>query len=157
MMRWLWVPVVFAQAVLSARGVAIDVRVAGARGDGVSMDTAAIQGAIDRVSAEGGGDVRVAAGRYRIGSLQLRDGVRLQLDAGAVLVGSTDLKDYTLGRLIYAEGAKGVVIEGAGEIDGGGEAFWEYKKSYAGPSWRGTAQFEYRALTQVRQFEKDAC
>ncbi|HPA17950.1 MAG TPA: glycosyl hydrolase family 28 protein [Verrucomicrobiae bacterium] len=130
--------------------VPVDVRAAGAKGDGVAMDTAAIQGAIDRVAAGGGGEVRVPAGRYRIGSLQIRDAVRLHLEAGAILMGSADLKDYTLGRLIYAEGAKGIVIEGEGEIDGSGGAFWERGKPYAGPPWRGTAQFEYKALKRPR-------
>lgn len=141
-----WLGVVAAPLAVGA----IDVRSAGAKGDGVAMDTATIQGAIDRCADGGGGEVRVPAGRYRIGSLRMRDHVRLHLDAGAVLVGSTALKDYAKGGLISAEDAKGVVIDGEGDIDASGDAFWERAKPYAGPPWRGTAQFEYRAMKRPR-------
>lgn len=128
----------------------LDVKSFGARGDGTVLDTAAIQSAIDRCLEQGGGEVRLPPGRYLTGSLQLRSGVRFHLAKGATLAGSTSMEDYKRGPLLFAEDAKGVVIEGGGEIDAGGEAFWEYAKPYSGPEWRGTAQFEYRALRRPR-------
>ncbi|MCX7838448.1 MAG: glycoside hydrolase family 28 protein, partial [Anaerolineae bacterium] len=57
-----------------------------ARGDGITLDTHALQRAIDAAAQCGGGTVFVPAGRYVIGSIVLRDHITLYLDAGAVLV-----------------------------------------------------------------------
>ncbi len=105
----------------------------GVVGDGATLNTAAIQKLIDEASAQGGGTVAFAAGRYLTGTIQLKDGVTLRLEAGAVLLGSTRAADYrnldpfTAGdgiplgyALIVADGAKNVGIEGAGTIDGQG-------------------------------------
>ena len=56
--------------------------------------TQAIQQAIDRCSASGGGRVVVPAGTFRIGTLILRDDVELHLCRGAVLLGSDRIEDY---------------------------------------------------------------
>jgi hypothetical protein len=115
----------------------INVRVAGARGDGARLDTRALQSAIDRCAAGGGGTVWFPAGAYLSGTLFLRDRVTLHLEPGAVLLGSRDLADYppTVARvrsytdnytersLIYAEGVKEIGLEGGGTIDGQGAAF----------------------------------
>lgn len=103
----------------------------GAVGDGIAMDTRALQGAIDACHAQGGGVVWVPAGDYQIGTIVLKSNVTLSLDYGATLLGSKDLADYpTEGldnpreggphTLIYANGAKNVRIEGLGVIDGRG-------------------------------------
>ncbi len=113
------------------------VRELGAAGDGVRLDTKALQEAIDRVALAGGGTVHVRAGRYLTGTLVLKDDVALHLDSGAVLLGSTNLEhypsmvpsirsytdNYTERSLIYAEGRKGVAIQGRGAIDGQGRSF----------------------------------
>jgi polygalacturonase len=114
-----------------------DVVDAGARGDGRSLNTQAIQKAIDACSQSGGGTVHFPPGRYLSGTLRLRSRVRLFLDAGAVLIGSTDLAHYpslvpafrsftdtyTEKSLIYAEKVEDVSIEGRGVIDGQGASF----------------------------------
>ncbi|MEI6862707.1 MAG: glycosyl hydrolase family 28 protein, partial [Verrucomicrobiota bacterium] len=105
----------------------------GVVGDGVTLNTVAIQKLIDEASAQGGGTVWFPAGLYLTGTIQLKDGVTLRLDAGAVLLGSTRAADYrnldpfTAGdgvplgyALIVADGAKNVGVEGAGTIDGQG-------------------------------------
>ena len=119
-----------------------DLAPTGAAGDGVTLDTLAIQTAIDRCAAAGGGVVLFPPGRYLIGTLHLRDRVTLMLEAGAVLLGSKRLEDYPIWHdsipsytstytercLIRADGAKDVAIKGAGTIDGNGAAFTgEYK------------------------------
>ncbi|MFE5317697.1 glycoside hydrolase family 28 protein [Paenibacillus sp. NPDC056579] len=108
----------------------------GAAADGQTNDTLAIQAAIDE-AGRSGGVVLVPAGIYRIGTIVLRSGIRLHLDAGAVLVGSIDIADYRddigcfidgVGQkrgisLIYAEEAERISITGEGTIDGQGEYF----------------------------------
>lgn len=118
----------------AAFGANVDLGQAGAHGDGVTLNTAIIQRAIDACSAGGGGTVRLPAGRYLTGTIRLKDHVTLHLDANAVLLGSTDLKDYPSIQvpfptvndaffrhaLVYAEGARHIAIEGQGCIDGQG-------------------------------------
>ena len=113
------------------------VRDHGAKGDGVHLDTKALQTAIDAVSAKGGGTVAVPPGRYLTGTLFLRNHVRLYLEEGSVLLGSKDLAhypetvakvrsytdNYTDKSLIYAEGVERVAIDGEGIIDGQGASF----------------------------------
>ena len=63
-----------------------DIRENGATGDGATLDTAAIQKAIDAAAAAGGGTVLFPAGRYLSFSLRLRSHVTLQLEPGSVLI-----------------------------------------------------------------------
>jgi len=116
----------------------VDVRDYGASGEGGKLDTASIQAAIDSVAAAGGGMVVVSPGQYRVGTVFLLDNVRLHLDAGAVLVGSTDADDYThrdfdgagtevqhdLWHLLVADGCRDIALTGQGRIDGSGPSFY---------------------------------
>lgn len=109
-----------------------DVTTFGATGDGSTLDSAAVNRAIEICHADGGGTVLVPAGRYRVGTVRLRSHVTLHLEAGAVLLGSADLADYpplpyiSEGRstaLLYADGEEDVGISGQGAIDGNGVSF----------------------------------
>lgn len=96
----------------------------GAVADGTTLDTAAIQQAIDAAHAAGGGVVRFEKGIYLTGTVRLLSGVTLHLDAGATLLGSPLLADYRRGNwpaLILAKGQDGVAITGSGTIDGQGK------------------------------------
>ncbi len=109
----------------------------GAAADGGRLATAAIQAAVDAVAAAGGGTVVLPPGVYRSGTIHLRSRLRLELEPGAVLLGSPDLADYpAAGRsgvdkdrhdhhLLIATGCEGLRIGGGGTIDGNGPAFWE--------------------------------
>lgn len=106
----------------------------GARGDGVTLDTEAIQSAIDRCATDGGGQVTLPAGRFLSGTIRLRSRVTLNLEAGARLVGATNLNSYSQpvvpaylpeakwGKwhrgLLVAESAEDITITGPGVIDG---------------------------------------
>ena len=114
----------------------------GAVADGVTLDTQAIQSAIDRVSSSGGGTVLVPSGVYLTGSIWLKDNVNLHLKAGAVIKGSPDINDYCAadccpqneaeigwgdymsgGHLILGVEVSNVSITGKGRIDGNSDAF----------------------------------
>jgi hypothetical protein len=111
-----------------------DVREFGARGDGVTLDTAAIQNAIDACAEAGGGVVRLPPGRYLSGTIRLRSHVTLELTAGARLVGTTNLHAYAhpsppsdapearWGKwhrgLIIGENIQNVTLRGPGVVDG---------------------------------------
>ena len=116
-----------------------NVRDFGAKGDGTTLDTAALQSAIDACTKDQGGTVLVPAGVFVIGTVELKSNVTLHLSASAKLLGSADGKQYhaadaiplhgdsTLGDgnvgLLFAVKADNITIEGAGTIDGQGAQF----------------------------------
>ncbi|MFZ5830391.1 MAG: glycoside hydrolase family 28 protein, partial [Planctomycetota bacterium] len=124
-----------------------DVTAYGAKADGTTLDTAAIQAAIDACAEAGGGRVVLPKGRFLSGSLALKSGVRLVIEPEATLVGSRSLDDYPTRRLIRAEDATDIGIEGGGTIDGQGQSFWQKReRTSARPTYRKTAQFDYEPL-----------
>jgi hypothetical protein len=72
------------------------VRDFGATGNGLTKDTAAFQRALDTCAVSGGGEVRVPAGRYLIGSIQIGNRTMLRLEKDSVLAGTPDLEDYPI-------------------------------------------------------------
>ncbi len=108
-----------------------NVRESGAVGDGKTKDTAAIQAALDRCAAAGGGTVVVPTGDYLTGSLDVKSHTTLCIDKDATLLGSPDLDDYPIvkgrweGRwidvhraLVSAHQANHVAVIGPGTIAG---------------------------------------
>lgn len=106
------------------RPAIFDPRLFGAVGDGKAKDSPSIQRAIDACTAAGGGMVYLGPGTYLCGTVVLKSNVTLYLEAGAVLLGSSDINDYKPQHLIYASGAQNVGLAGPGKIDGQGPAFW---------------------------------
>jgi hypothetical protein len=139
-MRWLFILWMVcacgASNVLGAQ-VLYDVRDFGAKSDGQTLCTQAIQAAIDKCTAAGGGTVYLPPGSFLSGTIYMKTGVTLHLDSGCTLLGSTDLKDfpstvpafrsytdnYTDKSLIYGEKVERLAITGRGVIDGQGAAF----------------------------------
>ena len=74
-----------------------DVRTFGAVGDGKTLDTAAINKAIDAAAAAGGGTVDFPAGNYLSFSIHLKSHVTLHLDAGATIVAAEPPEDLSSG------------------------------------------------------------
>ena len=101
-----------------------DVRQHGAVGDGATMDTAAIQKAIDAAAAAGGGTVVFPPGTFLSGSIHVKSHVTLQLDQGATLLGSPRRADYrklNFYGLVLADRQQDIGIRGKGTIDGQGK------------------------------------
>lgn len=93
-----------------------------------AKNTAALQTAIDTLSAAGGGTVYVQPGTYKIGSVCLKDNITLYLDKGAELASLTydenqAAKDPLAAGVLYAENAKNITITGGGTINGMGETY----------------------------------
>ncbi|MEM9022310.1 MAG: glycoside hydrolase family 28 protein [Bacteroidota bacterium] len=98
----------------------------GAVADGTTLNTTAIQKAIDAAHANGGGRVIIPQGKFLSGTIELRTGVELHLEKGAVLLGSTNVKHYRkINRwmaLVMADHADNIAITGQGTLDGQGAA-----------------------------------
>lgn len=100
----------------------------GAVPDGVTLNTASIQAAIDFVASKGGGKVLFTPGNYVSGSIYLKDNVTLHFQKGATLLGSLNPWDYVRDpdarwtALVFAVGCKNIGISGEGTIDGRGFA-----------------------------------
>ena len=126
-------------ALHAAEPKVFDITACGAKGDGQTLDTSAIQKAIDACHGAGGGTVLVPRGVFLSGSLRLKSRVRLKVEKDAILRGSPKIADYTDETaplhwggawafaasqwkqcLIYAEDAEQIGIEGPGTIDGQG-------------------------------------
>ncbi len=111
----------------------------GAIGDGITLDTAAIQAAID-AATEKGGRVIIPPGSYLSGTIVLKSNVTLDLKQGSKLFGSPNIEDYithtwghhcdiTPHHLILAEDAENIVITGEGEINGNGFVYWQQDRA----------------------------
>ncbi len=108
----------------------------GAKVDGTSLDSPAVNAAIDRANGQGGGVVYLSPGVYLCGTVVLKSNVTLYLEAGAVLLGSKDVKQYapqsgppenadaSTRHLIFAKDAENITLCGPGLIDGQGPSFW---------------------------------
>lgn len=124
-----------------------NVRDFGAKGDGKTLDTAAVQAAIDKCTADKGGTVLIPAGDFLCGTIELKSNVTLHLSASGKLLGSPRREDYTAGKgvppgngnivFLYAVNAENVTIEGRGTVDGNGLAFYNGKGDNTGPGQRG--------------------
>lgn len=97
----------------------------GIKSNGTTLNTRAIQKAIDYISEQGGGRLVFYVGRYLTGSIQLKSNVSLKLMEGAILVGSTSIYDYMINgtpqALVFAMNQHNIGISGKGVIEGNGK------------------------------------
>jgi len=110
----------------------------GAVSDGETLNTKAIQAAIDDCSAKGGGVVMFEPGVYLTGSIFVKKGVHLRIDKGVEIQGSQDLSDYPdidtrvagmemvwPAALLNIIGQDNAAITGEGIVNGQGKPFWD--------------------------------
>jgi len=124
-------------------GAIYDITQFGAKGDGKTLDSDAVQRAIDQCHVNGGGTVLVPRGTFVVGTLELKSNVTLHLAVAGKLLGSPDINHYRAGNkiprgngnivLISAADAENVTIEGRGTIDGNGAKFFTGKGDNTGP------------------------
>ncbi len=130
----------------------------GAKGDGVTLNTGALQKTID-TAALVGGTVTLKPGTYLTGSLFVKSGVTLDVPEGVTLVGSEQLKDYPMlpsriagiemswpAALVNVRDQHNVKITGKGTIDGDGPVWW---KSY----WDLRAKYQPKGLRWAADYD----
>lgn len=113
----------------------------GAVSGGRVKNTEAVNNAIKTLSSEGGGRVTVPRGIFLTGPIELKSGIDLHLEDGAVLLFSDDFDDYPLINTsfegfftyrcispVYGKELTDVAITGKGVIDGNGGAWRPVKK-----------------------------
>lgn len=136
-------PVLLGCAVARLAAAPFDVKSFGATGDGHTLDTAAINKAIDAAAAAGGGTIEFPAGNYLSYSIHLKSHVTLALDSGATIVAAEPSTDLSAGydapeanpgtdqyedfghshwhnSLIWGENLQDIAIVGPGRIFGYG-------------------------------------
>ena len=123
-----------------------DVRTYGAVGDGKTLDSTAINDAIEAAHGAGGGTVWIGAGEYRCASIHLQSNVCLYLDQGATII-AAEGKVYDApepnafehfqdfghthwrNSLIWGEHLENVSIVGPGTINGKGLTRGDFPKA----------------------------
>jgi polygalacturonase len=110
-----------------------DVRAYGAKADGTTKDTKAIQAAIDDCAKAGGGTVKLSGGMFLSAPIVLKSNITLDIAKGSTLLGSPDHVDYPAKiefrgpgyqSLVGATNAENITITGGGVIDGNGASWW---------------------------------
>jgi len=141
----------------------------GAIGDGKTKNTKAINAAITKCNSEGGGRVLITNGKFLTGAIHLKSNVDLHIEAGAVLMFSTDPKDYlplvrtrwegddcyNYSPLIYANGQTNIAVTGKGLLDGQGstENWWPWKGGKSNGWIKGNpSQLDKNCRPQLKKY-----
>ncbi len=157
-----WVKKVGARSLPSAKTI-FTVNNYGAVSDTVTVNTKAIQKAIDACAAKGGGIVVFKPGTYVTGALFLKNNVHLRIDKGVLILGSTNFGDYPdidtrvagiemiwPAALINAINVKNVAITGAGIINARGkfcwDKYWTTRKEYDAKGLRWIVDYDVKRV-----------
>lgn len=139
-----------------------NIRDYGAAGDGTTLDSPAIQKAIDACAKNGGGTVFIPTGKFLCGTMHMRSHIHILLEKGALLLGSKDLNDfdpfeenpsnneyqdishsYFHRSLFHAEHIEDISITGLGEIDM--QSAWDEVNKW----YRGAKIIAFKECTNV--------
>ena len=138
-----------------AAGKVCDARTYGAKADGTTKDTKAIQAAIDDCAGTGGGTVKLSGGTFLSGPIVLKSNITLDIAKDATLFGSPDHADYPAKTelrapgtqsLVSATNAEKIAITGGGTIDGNGESWWVQARATHNAGVVGAVQFRPRLV-----------
>ena len=126
----------------------------GAVGDGTTLNTDAVQRAIDTCTKDSGGTVLVPAGDFVVGTIELKSNVTLRIAAKGRLLGSPKIEHYKAGNnvpasngnivMISAANAENIRIEGPGTIDGNGAKFFTGRGDMTGPGQNSAEGYSQR-------------
>ena len=114
----------------------------GAKADGLTLNTKAINQAIELCSQSGGGVVLIPRGLWLTAGIVLKSNVEIHTEDGALIQFTKDYDQYALVKTnwegsdawrvqppIYGVDLENIAITGNGVFDGGGEAWRQLKKS----------------------------
>ena len=153
--------------------IMLNVKDFGAKGDGINLDSKAIQAAIDACAEAGGGTVYIPEGKFLCGTIHIKSNIHVWLDKGALILGSTNRDDfdeyeedaanteyqdrshsYFHHSLFHADKADDIALTGFGKIDM--QSAWEdlhfneFGKNNSGPRWcRGCKCIAFKECTNV--------
>lgn len=133
----------------------VDITSHGAVGDGKTLNTKALQSAVDDCAAKGGGTVVIPAGTFLSGSVELKSHITLCLGPGAVLRGSDKMEDYPptgfrhneLGEtrsLLWAIDQSNIRLTGDGTIDLNDGAFIDFSQYRSDPALASGVELDER-------------
>ncbi|RAW00045.1 glycoside hydrolase family 28 protein [Pseudochryseolinea flava] len=122
----------------------------GAVGDGVTVNTAAFNSAIETLANKGGGTLLIPRGIWLTGPITLKSNINLHTEAGALIIFTKNMDDYPLVETsfeglnttrclspINGKDLTNIAITGAGVFDGSGDAWRHVKKSkLTGDQWK---------------------
>ena len=131
----------------------------GAKNDGMTLNTKALQAAIDACSSKGGGVVTFDTGAYVTGSIFVKKGVTLLVPENTRILGSQDISDYPEidtriagveirwpAALINVMDQDKVALTGEGTIHARGKPFWD-------KYWAMRKEYEKKGLRWIVDYD----
>jgi polygalacturonase len=131
----------------------------GARNDGLTLNTKAIQAAIDDCYKKGGGVVTFDTGAYLTGSLFIKNGVNLVIGENVKLLGSQNIEDYPEintriagiemkwpAALINILKQDNAMVSGKGIVHAQGKPFWE-------KYWKMRREYDAKGLRWIVDYD----
>lgn len=110
-----------------------DITAFGARGDGLTFNTAAFQAAANACRENGGGTIVVPGGDFLTGRFEIFSGTVLRVEAGGCVIASPFPGEPARGGLLYAANARNIVLTGGGILDGNAGEICRKKGGVARP------------------------